>query len=103
MAALLQQIGRREVHQHATRRQCQAHRTERGADPFARLADRLVGQADHQEVGQAGGDLHLHLDPHGLDAGEGEGLDAGDDRDGDAGVQGLDPERGGGAVQCADR
>ena len=50
MAALLQQVGRREVDQHAARRQCQAHGAERGPHPFARLADRLVGQADDQEA-----------------------------------------------------
>ena len=60
------------------RRQRQAHGGQRGAHPLARLADRLVGQADDQEGGHAGGDLHLHLDRHGLDAGEGEGLHAGD-------------------------
>ncbi len=31
-------------------------------DPLAALADRLVGQADDQEPGQARSDLHLHLD-----------------------------------------
>ena len=31
-------------------------------DPLAALADRLVGQADDEEFGQATGDLHLHLD-----------------------------------------
>ena len=96
MAAFFQQVGRGEVHQHAARRQREAHRAQRRTHPLARLAHRLVGQADHQEYRQAGGDLHLHLDRHGLDAGEGEGLDAGDDRDGDAGVQGRDPERGAG-------
>lgn len=33
---------------------------------------------DDQEIGQAGGDLHLHLDTLGVDAGEGEAVDASD-------------------------
>ena len=74
MAAFLQQVGGGEVDQHAPRRQREAHGGERGAHPLAGLGDGLVGQADDQEGGQAGGDLHLHLDRHGLDAGEGEGL-----------------------------
>ena len=31
-------------------------------DPLAALADRLVGQADDQELGEAAGDLDLNLD-----------------------------------------
>ena len=47
MAALLQQIGRRQVDQNAARRQRQAHGAERRAHPFAGLAHRLVRQPDH--------------------------------------------------------
>ena len=78
MAAFLQQVGRRQVDQHALRRQSQAHGRQRGAHPLARFANRFVRQADHQERGQSGGNLYLHLHRHRLDAGEGEGLHAGD-------------------------
>ena len=78
MAALLQQVGGRQIDQHAAGRQRQAHGGERRAHPFARLADRLVRQADHQEGGQARGYLDLHLDRDGLDARIGERSDARD-------------------------
>jgi hypothetical protein len=85
VAALLQQIRRRQVDQHPPRRQRQADGAERRTHPFARLAHRLVGQADQQQGGCAARDLHLHLDRHRLDAGEGERAHAGD---------------GGGGKQC---
>ncbi len=94
MAALLQQIGRREIDQHPARRQREAHRGERRADPLARLAHRLVGQADDQEGGQPAGDLHLHFDRHRLDAREGEGADAGDRGGLDRDVQGRPAQVG---------
>jgi len=78
VAALLLQVGRGEVDQDALGRQGQAHGGQRGAHPLARLADRLVRQADDQEGGQAAADLHLHLDRHGLDVAEGEAADAGE-------------------------
>ena len=78
MAAFLQQVGRGEVDQHPFWRQREAHGGQGGAHPLARLAHRLVRQADHQEGGNARGYLHLHFHRHRLDAGEGEGLHAGD-------------------------
>ena len=44
--------------------------------PLAGLGDRLVGQADDVEGGQAGGDLHLHVDGAGLDPLKGDGGNA---------------------------
>lgn len=38
--------------------------------------------SDHEKGWQAAGYLHLHLDRHRLDAGEGEGLDAGHGHEG---------------------
>jgi len=78
MAALLQQVGGCEIDQHAARRQGEAHRGQRRPHPLARLAHRLVRQSHDEEGGQAGGDLHLHLDRHRLDAGKREGLDTSD-------------------------
>ena len=54
MAAFLQQVGGFEVDQDALERQRQAHGGECGADTLARLADRLVGQADQDEAGRPG-------------------------------------------------
>ena len=51
---------------------------ERGVDPLAALAHRLVGQADDEEFGQAAGDLHLDLDRARLEPQE---RDRGDMRD----------------------
>ena len=42
------------------------------------FANGLVRQADNEEGRETGGDLHLNLDRHGLDAAEGEAADAGD-------------------------
>ena len=78
MAAFLGDVGRRQIHQHALRRQRQAEAGQRRAHPLPAFAHRLVGQADDQEGRQAGGDLHLHLDRLGVDAGEGEAGDSGD-------------------------
>ncbi len=54
MAALLGEIGRREVDRDALGRQAEAHRAERAPDPLARFGDRLVGQPDHGERRQPG-------------------------------------------------
>ena len=40
----------------------EADRGERGVDPLAAFAHRLVGQADDEELRQAAGDLHLDFD-----------------------------------------
>ncbi len=78
MAALLGDVGRRQVDGDAPGRQRQAERVEGGADPLAAFADRLVGQADHGEGDQAAGHLRLHLDGQNLDALEGDSGDASD-------------------------
>ncbi|MDB5541211.1 MAG: hypothetical protein JWQ89_2938 [Devosia sp.] len=67
MAPLLREIGRGEVHGDALGREAEARGVERGTHPLARFLDRLVGQADEKEVGNAGRDLHLHIDRHRLD------------------------------------
>ena len=54
------------------------HGAERGMDPLPALPDRLVRQPDDEEFGQAGGNLHLHLDGARL---EPEKCDRGDLRD----------------------
>jgi hypothetical protein len=95
VAALLQQVGGREIDEQAARRQGQAHRRERRAHPLPRLPHRLVGQADDEEGGQPGGDLHLHLDRHRLDAREGEGSDTGD---GSGSGQGVHAQDGSGSA-----
>ena len=68
MAALLEDIRRREVDRDPPRRQREAERGERRPHPFARLGDRLVGQAHDGEGREPGGDRHLGLDLDDLDA-----------------------------------
>ena len=68
VAAFLGQVGGREVDDDALRRQRQAGGMERAAHALAALGDRLVGQADDDEVRQARRDLHLHVDRDRLDA-----------------------------------
>ncbi len=50
VAALLGQVGRRQVDRDDLRRQREAHRGERRVHPLAALVDRLVGQADDVEL-----------------------------------------------------
>ncbi len=78
MAALLEEVGGREIDDHPLGRQRETHGGEGGAHPLARLADRLVGQADDQEGREPRRDLHLDLDRHRLDPGKREGGDARD-------------------------
>ena len=68
VAALLQQIGRRQVDGDALGRQRQAQGAQRRAHPLARFGHRLVGQADHGECRQPRGDMHLDVDVARLDA-----------------------------------
>ena len=70
VAAFLEQVGGRQVHGDALGRQRQAEGAERGAHPLAAFGDRLVGQADHGEGGQAGRHLHLGVDVDHVDAPE---------------------------------
>ena len=66
MAAFLRQVGRREVDGDPACGQREARGDQRGTDPLARFRNRLVRQADDGESGQAGRDLHLHVDRAGL-------------------------------------
>ena len=68
MAALLGQVGRRQIDGNALGRQADAGGKERGAYPLARFLDRFVGQPDQDEIGIARRDLHLDVDRNGLDA-----------------------------------
>ncbi len=72
MAAFLGQIGGREIDGDAARRQRQAGGDQRRAHALLGFRHRLVGQADDVEGGQAGRDLHLHVDGAGLDALKGD-------------------------------
>ncbi len=81
MAAFLGQIGGREIDGDAARRQREAGGDQRGAHALFGFRHRLVGQADDVEGGQAGRDLHLHVDGAGLDALEGDGRNALDHND----------------------
>ena len=77
VAALLEQVGRRQVDGDPPGRQADAQSTERAAHALAQFADRLVGQADDRERGQAGADLHLDVDRLDVDAGERDGMGVG--------------------------
>jgi hypothetical protein len=89
MAAFLQQVRRRQIDQHPSRRQGEADGGERGAHPLACLAYRLVRQSDQQQRRRPPGDLHLHFHRHRLDAGEGEGAHPGDRGGGERRGQGA--------------
>ena len=73
MAAFLGHVGGREIDGDAAGGQRQAGGDQRRAHPFAGLGHRLVGQPDDGESGQAGRDLHLHVDRAGLDPLKGYG------------------------------
>ena len=60
--ALLAQVGGGQVDGDALLGEVEAGVADGGAHPLLRLLDRRVGQADDGEGGQAGGDVHLHLD-----------------------------------------
>ena len=68
--AFLEKIGWSEVDEDTPRRQREAHSGQGRADPFARLGNRLIGQANDQESRQACGDLHLNFDRNCFDPGE---------------------------------
>ena len=76
--ALLGQVGGREVDGDPFGREREADRGQRGAHPLAAFGDRLVGQADDGEAGDAGRDLALHLDGARVEPEIGDG---GNDRD----------------------
>ena len=75
MAALLGQIGGRQIDGDAAGGQREAGSDQRGAHPLLGFRYRLVGQADDVEGGQTGRHLHLHVDGTGLDALEGDRCD----------------------------
>ncbi len=62
MRTLLGQIGGRQVDDDPLGRQRQPDRAERAAHPLATFGDGFIRQPDDEEVGQAGQQLHLHLD-----------------------------------------
>ncbi len=68
MAALLGQVGGRQVDGDAARRQSQPRRDQRRAHPLARLRYGFVGQPHDVERHQAGRDLDLYVDGPDLDA-----------------------------------
>src|SRR6185503_16384174 len=81
MAALLWQIGGREIDGDAIVRERKPDRVQRGAHAFARFADRLVGKADDVELAARRGtraDMHLHIDLARLHALEGHRVDVGE-------------------------
>ena len=73
VAALLGEVGRREVDGDALRRQGKAKRAEGGAHALAAFADRLVGQADHDEGELARRHQDLDVDRQHVDALESHG------------------------------
>ena len=79
MAALFRQVGGPQIDQHPSRRQRQPDRRERRSYAVFRLDHGFVGEADQHQRRRAGGDLDLHLDWNGIDAGECECVHAGDD------------------------
>ena len=62
VAALLGEVGRRQVHGDPPRRQGEAHGGERRPHPLAALGHGLVGQAHDGEGGQARAHLDLDVD-----------------------------------------
>jgi hypothetical protein len=78
MAALLQQIGGRQIDGDALGRQGQPHGRQGGAHPLPAFRHGLVRQPDHGEGRQPRAHLHLDIDRQNLDAPKG---DRGDARD----------------------
>jgi hypothetical protein len=72
VAALLVEVGGREVDGDAARGKREADRRQRGAHALAALRDGLVGQSDQQEGGQPAAEMDLHVDIDDVDAGEGD-------------------------------
>jgi len=68
VAALLGEVGRREVDGDALRRQGKAEGAESSAHALAAFAHRLVCQADHDEGKLARRHQHLHVDRQHVDA-----------------------------------
>jgi len=76
MAALLVEIGRREIDRDPLDRKGEPDRGERGPHPLAALGDRLVGQADEEEGADATPKMDLNIDIDDVDAEERDGADA---------------------------
>jgi hypothetical protein len=68
VTSLFRHVGGGEIDRDALCRQRQSRCDQRGAHPFARFADSLVGKADDVENDGAARDLHLNVDWTGLDA-----------------------------------
>ncbi len=68
LAALLRQVGRRQVHRHVLVGKAETDGVQRVAHPLGALGHGLVGQPDDDEGVPARRDAHLHLDGAGLDA-----------------------------------
>ena len=75
VAALLQQVGGREIDDETLGRQAEADGMQRRLHPFAALRHGLVRQPDDGKGGKSGADLHLDVDFHHLDAQKGDGTD----------------------------
>ena len=78
MRAFLGQVGRRKVDRDPLGGQRQSHGRQRGLHALAALTDRLVGQADDGESGQAWRNLALDLDRTCFQSEIGNGPDQGD-------------------------
>jgi hypothetical protein len=72
LAALLRQVGGREVHRHVAVGHAETDGVQRVTHALAAFGHRLVGQPDDDERGLARRDAHLHLDRARLDADESE-------------------------------
>lgn len=70
VAALLGQVGRREVYGEVLEGQAEPDGVKRAADALTAFRHRLVGQPDDGEGGRARGDANLHLNRTRLDANE---------------------------------
>ena len=70
VAALLRQVGGRQIDSQVLERQPQADRMQRVTDALPALRDRLVGQPDDGEGLRPRRDPYLHLDRPGFDADE---------------------------------
>ena len=66
MAALLGQVCRGKVHDHALGRHGEAQRGKGGTHPLPAFRHGLVTEADYIEIRLPAGQLHLHVDRLGL-------------------------------------
>jgi hypothetical protein len=76
--ARLADVGGGETHRNPVRRVVESGVANRQAHALAALADRGVGQADHDELRQPERDIHFHVHWAGVDAEDGGGSQAGE-------------------------